>query len=182
MDPTNEHEFDAVRGGLYNARDVLLPIAAALQQADAVFSVMANAQKHQRVLKASVETLEAKLVDLHGRVHAAETEVQEAQERAAAAVSAANADIRRAQDDAKEAIRRLAEDYEARAAAAETGHAARLRELEQEREAVVAGAHELLQSIEAKVADKNDELQAMEAKLVQLQDARRRFMASLSEG
>ena len=55
------NDYSQARGALANTLNVLGPVLTALQQADTVFGVLANAEKHKKVLEAEVADYKSEL-------------------------------------------------------------------------------------------------------------------------
>ena len=78
-------DFSGARSALVGALSVAGPILTALQQADQVFGVLANAEKHKRVLEAEVADYKAELEKTKGAV----TKLQEKLKAVTAEISVA---------------------------------------------------------------------------------------------
>lgn len=178
----SNNDFSQARGALASTVAVLSPVLTALQQADTIFGVLANAEKHKKVLEAevadykaelektkkAVATQQQKLKDISAEIPVAEAD---ADAKIKAALAEEKAQIAAAKKASAEAMKALA-DATAIAQQADATKLAQAR----------AASEQVMAELSAKEAAMKDSIAALEKKLEALRANAQKFAAALTAG
>ena len=173
-------DFSGARSALTGALGVAGPILTALQQAEQVFGVLANAEKHSKMLAKEVADHKAALADHQAAVAKAKEQVvavlseigvaeKQADERITAALASEKEQVAAAKKAAAEAKRKLADETAAAQQAANSAVALA-------RDA----SEKVLGELAAKEAALNTSIATLEKKLDTLRTNAQKFAAALT--
>ena len=174
------NEFAAARSGLSNALNVIGPMLTAMQQADAVFGVLANAEKHKRVLETEVADWKAELEKSKAAVAKAQQKLKDVTAEIGIAESDADVRIRAALEAeqkqtaaAKEAAVTDRAKYAKMAADALQDSNSNIAKAQAASAAVVI-------ELAAKESDLSSSIAALEKKLATMRASAQKFAAALT--
>lgn len=176
----SDTDFSAARSALVGALNVAGPILTALQQAETVFGVLANAEKHKRMLESEVSDYKVEL-------EKTKTAVSKQQEK----LKAVTAEIGIAEKDADTRIEAALQAEKAQLAAAKLSVAQDISALntarakaQAEADAAIVAAQAAMATITSDLAAKEAALQsditALEKKLAALRANAAKFAAALT--
>jgi chaperonin cofactor prefoldin len=174
------NDFSQARSALAGALATAGPILVALQQADTVFGVLANAEKHKRALETEVADYKAELGMSKDAVAKAQKKLKDV--TAEIAVAEADADAR---------IKAVLEDEKVQVAAAKAGADTAKTEFSKavsdaqaaSSAAIVAAqkaSADVVAELNAKEAGLNTSIAALEKKLDSLKASAAKFAAALT--
>jgi chromosome segregation ATPase len=174
------NDFSQARGALANTISVIGPVLTALQQADTVFGVLANAEKHKKVLEAEVADYKAELEKTKDALTKSQKKLKDISAEIPVAEADADAKIKAVLEDEKVQIAAAkAQAAEAKAvfavqsSAAQKESADKIAAAKQASDAVVA-------ELSAKEAGLNASITALEKKLDSLRASAQKFAAALT--
>jgi hypothetical protein len=176
----SDTDFSAARSGLSNALSVIAPVLTALQQAEQVFGVLQNADKHSKALAKEVATqqqvlgsLKAQAVDADTAAKAILAGIPALEKEAEARTAAALAAEKKAVADAKKAATESIGVAQAKAYAEIAKVTTNLAEAQQAAEVRIS-------TLIATELELGSVITALEAKLDKLKAQAQKFAAALT--
>jgi len=174
------NDYSQARSALSNTLNVLGPVLTALQQADTVFGVLANAEKHKRVLETEVADYKEELAKTKDAVAKQQKKLKDV-----------TAEIGVAEADADEKIKATLADEKAQIAAAKAQtaeakqqYAKQAAEAQATSSATIAAAQkasaDAVAELSTKEAGLNASIAALEKKLDTLKASAAKFAAALT--
>lgn len=174
------NDFSQARGALANTIGVLGPVLTALQHADTVFGVLANAEKHKKVLEAEVADYKSELEKTKKAVAMQQQKLKDISAEIPAAEADADAKIKAVLDEEKVQIAAA----KSQAAEAKAVFAKQAAEAQKESADKIAAAKkasdEVVAELSAKEAGLNISITALEKKLDALRANAQKFAAALT--
>lgn len=177
----DKQDIDKARAAATNALMIAKPIIEAMQGAETVFSVLANAEKHKAALVAEVATLQQnqqralqELESLGAQVVAAKAEV-------AAVQDAAQAKVRAMTEEAQSIVTSLNEQRVAAEATAREQHALLLAGLTSTAAQAQTEHDAYMGGLTAKRREAEDATAAIEKKLATLRAQAKKFADAFGE-
>ena len=173
-------DFSNARGALAGALNVAGPILAALQQADTVFGVLANAEKHKKMLEAEVADYRAELDKTKDAVAKSQKKLKDVTAEIGIAESDADTRIKAAMAAEKQQTA----DLKAAAEAQRAGYAKTAADALQASQDTIAKAQAASAAVVVELAEKeavlNNSIAALEKKLDSLRASAQKFAAALT--
>ena len=173
-------DFSKARSGLAGAMDVLGPMLNAMQQADAVFGVLANAEKHKKLLETEVADYKAELDKTKDAVAKQQKKLKDVTAEIAVAETDADVRIKAAMDAEKQQTAAA----KAAAEAERAKYAKTAAEALQDSNSTIAKAQAASAAVVIELAAKeeamNTSIAALEKKLESLRASAQKFAASLT--